>query len=151
MSLGKGLSYISSFVLGDIVDYGVEKALPYVEKIPVVGGYASEFLKDTFLDDELGNAFSSAQGKQSLTFDQFSEATATSAIGGSNFRSTGLGRAGQISLGNNGQVNNALNNPNVQRFLMTQARVKIPAATIRATTTIKLPNTVPNVKTTRKV
>jgi hypothetical protein len=151
MSLSKGLSYLASYALGDVVDYAVEQASPYVAKIPVIGEYASSFLESTFLDDGLQDAFNSGQSKNSLTFDQFSAATATSAIGGSNFRSKGLGQAGQISMGRNGQVNTALNNPNVQRFLMSQARIKIPAATIKATNTIKLPTGVPKVTTKKKV
>ena len=154
MNFGKSLQYFGSYVLGDVIQSGLktyqDPISSTLKKVPFVGGYAADFFNESFLNSEkdaLTEALGLAGGKtQSLTFDQFNAATAGSAVGGSNFRSRGLGQAGQISMGKNGQVNTALTNPNVQKFLMSQSRIKIPAATIRATNTIPLPTTVPKVK-----
>jgi hypothetical protein len=158
MGLSDSLKYFGSYVVGDVIQDTIQTYKDPISSaigsIPVVGGYASKAFEESFLTSE-SDALSQALGlgakKDSLSFDQFSAATATSAIGGSNFRSRGLGQAGRISLGKNGQVNAALNNSKIQQFLMSQAKIKIPAATIRATSTIKLPTGVPKVTTKKKV
>ena len=157
MNFRKGLQYFGSYVVGDMIKGGLETYKDPISSaigsIPIIGGYASKAFTESFLtseNDAIAEALGVAGGSdKSLTFDEFSAATQGDRIGGSNFRSRGLGQAGRIAMGKNGQVNAALNNPSVQKFLMSQARITIPAATIRATNTIPLPTTVPKVKKTK--
>ena len=158
MNLKDSLRYFGSYVVGDIVQDTIktykDPISSAIGSIPVIGGYASKVFEESFLtseSDALAQALGLGTKKGSLSFDEFDAATSTGTIGGgSSFRSTGLGGAGRISLGNNGQVNAALNNAKVQDFLMSASRVKIPAATIKATNTIKLPTGIPKVTTKKK-
>jgi hypothetical protein len=157
MNLKDSLRYFGSYVVGDIVQDTIktykDPISSAIGSIPVIGGYASKVFEESFLtseSDALAQALGLGTKKGSLSFDEFDAATSTGTIGGSSFRSRGLASAGRISLGNNGQVNAALNNAKVQDFLMSSSRVKIPAATIKATNTIKLPTGIPKVATKKK-
>ena len=118
MNLKDSLRYFGSYVVGDIVQDTIktykDPISSAIGSIPVIGGYASKVFEESFLtseSDALAQALGLGTKKGSLSFDEFDAATSTGTIGGgSSFRSTGLGGAGRISLGNNGQVNAALNN-----------------------------------------
>ena len=128
MNLRDSLRYFGSYVVGDIVQDTIktykDPISSAIGSIPVIGGYASKAFEESFLtseSDAIAQALGFGTKKSSLSFD-----------------------------GNNGQVNAALNNAKVQDFLMSASRVKIPAATIKATNTIKLPTGIPKVATKKK-